>query len=153
MTIPAESHTNQGQTDLPENLSPLQVVAGVVRCGGKIMVARRASGKHLAGFWEFPGGKIEAGELAEQSLARELMEEFGIHVKVGEKIGSRVHDYPSRTIELHAFWAETEAECAPGDSHDAVAWIAPDELHQYHFAEADLFLLPLIITSHAAPGP
>lgn len=127
-----------------ESVSVLQVVAGVVRCHGKILIARRAVGKHLAGYWEFPGGKIEAGETAEESLARELMEEFGLAVTVGERIGSQVFEYPQRSIELHAFWADAADECGPGDSHDSVAWVAANELGRFTLAPADGFIMKAV---------
>lgn len=124
-----------------ENLQdPLQVVAGVVHCDGKLLIARRAPGKHLAGYWEFPGGKIEPGETAEQCLARELMEEFHLAVTVDGFIASQSHYYGDRVIMLHAYHATAISPCGPGDSHDAVAWITPAELENYTMAPADEFI-------------
>lgn len=131
--------------DEVKETSVLQVVAGVVCCGNKIMLARRAVGKHLEGFWEFPGGKVEPGETHQQSLARELLEELGLPVMVGNCLGSQRFEYPDRIIELHAYLAEAEDECTPGDSHDAVVWVYPDQLGSYRIAPADVFIVEAVL--------
>lgn len=122
----------------------LQVVAGVVYCGDKILIARRAPGKHLAGLWEFPGGKIEPGETPEESLARELYEEFHLAVTVGNHIASQLHDYTDGSIHLHAYRAQAEAACGPGNSHDDVAWITPADLQEFDLAPADYFIRDIL---------
>lgn len=122
----------------------LEVVAGVVHCGDKILIARRAPGKHLAGLWEFPGGKIEPGETPQKSLARELHEEFHVEVTVGDHIASQLHDYPDRSVHLHAYRAQVETPCGPGNSHDDVAWITPAELQKYDLAPADYFIRDIL---------
>ncbi len=123
----------------------LQVVAGVVCYSNKIMLARRAPGKHLEGFWEFPGGKVEQNETHQQSLTRELLEELGLAVRVGDCLGSQRFEYPDRIIELHAYLAEADDICTPGDSHDAVVWVFPNQLPSYLIAPADAFIVKALL--------
>ena len=82
------------------NWKMIEVTAAILEDGNKIMIARRGKGKHLAGFWEFPGGKIEQDETPEICLIRELKEEFEIDVSIGSYIGESVFKYPEKTIKL-----------------------------------------------------
>ncbi len=84
-------------------MPPIEVAAGLVFRGGKLLLTQRHPEAHLGGLWEFPGGKREPGETFEQCLARELEEELGIEVTVGELIESITHVYPERTVHLRFF--------------------------------------------------
>lgn len=83
-------------------------VGAIVNAEGLIFITRRQKGSHLAGFWEFPGGKVETtkGESAEQALSRELLEEVGIHVDEPELLRVLEYDYPDRNLTLHFFIVE-----------------------------------------------
>jgi len=81
----------------------IDVAAAVIKENGLIMVARRAKGEHLAGKWEFPGGKIEAHETPEQCLQRELKEEFAIITRTGAFVGESIFNYPDKSIRLLAY--------------------------------------------------
>jgi mutator protein MutT len=119
----------------------LQVCAAIIERDGLIMSARRKPGLHLAGYWEFPGGKVEPGESPEACLARELHEEFGITAQVGAYIGESTHDYGSKIIRLLAYRvAEFEGEFKLHD-HDAIQWLPPDELSAVRWAPADIPLV------------
>lgn len=122
---------------MPDN-QPIRVTAALIRRSGQVLIARRRAGGHLAGFWEFPGGKIEEGETPEACLARELEEEFGVGAKVGAYVASSRFDYGERAIELLAY----EAELEPGewilDSHDEARWVPPADLLDYQLAPADI---------------
>jgi mutator protein MutT len=119
----------------------IQVCAAIIERGGLIMSARRKPGSHLAGYWEFPGGKIEPGESPEACLARELHEEFGITAHIGAYIGESVHDYGSKVIRLLAFRVtEFDGEFQLID-HDAIQWLPPDELTAVGWAPADIPLV------------
>ena len=87
--------------------STIDVSAGIIVKGNKILAARRKTGLHLAGFWEFPGGKVEPNESAENCLVRELKEEFGIDTIVTNYVGDNYHDYGEKTIHLIAFLVAT----------------------------------------------
>lgn len=103
-----------------------------------ILLARRAVGGHLAGHWEFPGGKIEAGESPEECLARELREEFQVEATVGRFVASSRHAYADREIDLLAY----EVELAPGpivlNDHDEIRWVPAAEVLRYDLAPADV---------------
>ena len=119
----------------------IDVTAAVIRKNGNILIARRAKGHHLAGFWEFPGGKIENGETPEACLKRELFEEFGIEVRIGRFIAESCFCYSEKNIRLLAY----EVEYLGGDfslnAHSAVSWVAVDQLANYSFAPADIPIL------------
>ncbi|MEG2458074.1 MAG: (deoxy)nucleoside triphosphate pyrophosphohydrolase, partial [Bacilli bacterium] len=84
----------------------INVVAGILKKDNKILIARKKEGKSLAGYWEFPGGKIEDGETPQESLIRELMEEMNINIKVNEYVGESIYDYGNIVISLKGYLAE-----------------------------------------------
>ena len=79
---------------------PIVVTAGVVVRNGSILVARRKSGSHLEGLWEFPGGKLEPNESPEECLAREFKEELGVEISVDRISEVVFHRYPEKTVLL-----------------------------------------------------
>ena len=117
----------------------IRVTAALLRdAEGRLLVARRAPGRHLAGAWEFPGGKIEPGEAPEACLARELHEELGITVEVGAHFSTTTHAYEKGAIELLAYEVRwTGGELVLRD-HDALAWLRADELGSIALAPADV---------------
>lgn len=117
---------------------PIQVTAAIIKHKGQILIARRAPGKHLAGYWEFPGGKIEAGETAEACLGRELHEELGIQVQVGSFFMENLHHYGDKPVLLKAYFCDFKAGTIRLNDHDQYAWVSKDELGNYRFAPADL---------------
>lgn len=124
--------------------APIVVVAGAIAYENKWLIARRREGKSMAGFWEFPGGKIEANESPAEALEREIMEEMGIRVKAGSVLGTNLHHYPSVSVQLIL----VEAEYVSGEirlsDHDAYAWVDSDELSAYTLAEADVPFISLL---------
>ncbi|HZL43973.1 MAG TPA: (deoxy)nucleoside triphosphate pyrophosphohydrolase, partial [Verrucomicrobiae bacterium] len=94
-----------------EEGSVIEVSAGLVFRDGKVLITRRPAGAHLAGLWEFPGGKRRAGESFEACLCRELREELGIEVRVERLVEKLTHQYPEKTVHLRFFrcaWQEHE---------------------------------------------
>src|ERR1051326_8002428 len=81
----------------------IDVVAAIIRRNGKILITQRLKNVHLAGLWEFPGGKVEAGEALKDALVREIREELGIEVRVGDEFFRTEHDYPSKSVRLYFF--------------------------------------------------
>ena len=123
----------------------IKVVCGIIRQEDKIFICRRRKGKSLAGYWEFPGGKIEDGEKPEESLVRELMEELGMEVHVGQFLGSSQHDYGSFKIELMAYECVLLAYNGVLTDHDRFEWVSLVEVGKFNFAPADVPLLQLIL--------
>ena len=119
----------------------IDVVAAVVMRNGKYMIARRAPGKHLAGYWEFPGGKIEEGESPEDSLQREIEEEFGVYAQVGAYLGENVHGYGDKTVRLMAYEATVEQDIHQSTDHDQIEWVELNQMDDYPLATADVPLL------------
>lgn len=117
----------------------VKVTAAILRRpDGAVLIARRAAGRRLAGQWEFPGGKIEPGESPETCLARELDEELGITVSVGDHVATSRHDDGQLAVELMAYECRMVAgELVPVD-HDAIAWVQPSKLLEYALAVADV---------------
>ena len=122
-------------------MKTIEVAAALVFRDGRLLITQRPSGGHLAGLWEFPGGKREPAESFEQALQRELMEELGIEVEVGELVESITHEYPEKSVHLRFFrcaWKRHEPqaiECADW------RWIQPEELAEFQFPAADARLL------------
>ena len=129
----------------PGSSGPIEVAAGLIFRGGRVLISQRRPGDHLAGLWEFPGGKRHAGETFRQCLQRELREELDIETAIGPLLGSVTHAYPDRAIHLRFYrCALVRGEPRPLQCA-ALAWVAPDALGAYSFPPADArFLVKLI---------
>ncbi|HET7874210.1 MAG TPA: (deoxy)nucleoside triphosphate pyrophosphohydrolase, partial [Methylomirabilota bacterium] len=95
---------------------------------------------HLAGFWEFPGGKPRPGETPEQALAREIREELGALVVVGDLIETVDWTYPDKRLRLHFYRCVIQGEPRPLEGQE-IAWVAPGDLRRYEFPPADARLI------------
>lgn len=118
------------------------VTAAIIKKENKILIARRSSSKQLAGFWEFPGGKLESGETDQACLLREIREELNIEIKVGDFFMENKHSYGDKTILLKAFFCEYISGEILLNDHDEILWVENNELNNYTFAPADI---PFII--------
>ncbi len=120
----------------------LQVTAAIIQHHGRVLLARRKQPTWLAGKWEFPGGKIERGEAPQAALARELVEELGLRVEVGEHLITHRHSYPQLKLELAAYLVHfpdsVETPELTLSDHDAVCWKQPRELLEMELAPADI---------------
>lgn len=125
-------------------IEPVFVTAAVVIENGRVLVARRPPGGRHPGSWEFPGGKVEEGETPEECLAREMMEEMGVQVSVGDMLASVKHSYPDLAVELHAF----ECTVTGGRLRDIGCsehqWVEPTDLGRFDLLPPDRELLELV---------
>lgn len=117
-----------------------EVVCGILTDGeGRVLACRRGPGRHLAGLWEFPGGKIEGTEKPEEALRRELREELGILVEVGAKLEA-VAEWTDGTvsIRLSGYRCRISGGMPQAIEHDRLKWCEGEELSGLQWAEADL---------------
>jgi mutator protein MutT len=126
----------------------VEVAAGLVFRDGRLLITQRPADAHLGGLWEFPGGKRNPDETFEACLRRELEEELGIEIEVGDLLESITHNYPEKTVHLKFYrclWQRHEPE-ARGCL--AFAWVRPDQLNNYAFPAADARLLDRLRNDH-----
>jgi len=119
------------------------VTAAIVEDEGRYFVTRRLKGVHLEGLWEFPGGKIEAGESLADGLRRELREELATEVTVGDEVLAVTHHYPDRSVELH-FLACTFLNPPVPVLGQEMRWVPRAELRSLDFPPADEELIRVL---------
>ncbi len=116
----------------------IKVVCGVIYKADKIFICRRKQNKTLGGYWEFPGGKVEQGETNEICLQRELQEELGMKVEVGNYITTVQYDYKTFKIELIAYKCSFIEATLDLVDHDKYEWLEVKDLNKYKLAPADV---------------
>lgn len=112
------------------------VLAAIIERDGQLLVTRRLDGTHLAGLWEFPGGKCEPGETHEACLERELLEELGVATITGEEVLATEHAYPDRIVRLHFRESTLLGEPCPMLGQE-MRWIERAALATLDFPPAD----------------
>jgi 8-oxo-dGTP diphosphatase len=120
------------------------VVAAVIERDSRFLVARRLKGTHLAGFWEFPGGKMHDDETQEDALRREIAEELNSAISDVRKIFHTAHAYPERVVELHFYRCELAGEPQPMLGQE-LRWITRGEFGSLEFPPADAELIDGLI--------
>ena len=119
----------------------IRVVAGMIVRDGEVLLARRGPAMDLAGHWEFPGGKLEAGEGPEAALVRELEEELDIHVRPLRELARSRVPRGDAVLQLEGWLAELVRGEPIAREHDALAWTLPIDIDRTTLAPADLPLL------------
>lgn len=115
----------------------ITVVAGLIREGDRILICQRPAGKARGLLWEFPGGKVEAGESKEAALVRECREELDVTLEVGKVYAELTYEYPDVTVRLTLFEARINEGVPRNIEHADVKWIKPEEITEYPFCPAD----------------
>lgn len=115
----------------------LVVAAALYDAQGRVLIAQRPQGKHQAGRWEFPGGKVAPGESEGQALARELHEELGIEVTASRPFMRLEHSYPDRSVELSMWIVERFSGTPRSLDGQQLRWVAPADLVHADLLEAD----------------
>jgi mutator protein MutT len=124
----------------------INVTAGLIFQEGNILIAKRPQGYHLAGLWEFPGGKQEPDESLAECLEREIKEELDIEIRVERLFMTVRHEYEKKIVSLHVF------ECAHlngnprGLEGQEIKWVKPSELRQYEFPPPDQEVIGLLMS-------
>lgn len=115
----------------------VRVAAAIISRQGRYLIAKRKAGVHLAGFWEFPGGKCEPGESLENCLRRELQEELDVIISNPVPFEIVHHSYPDKTVELHFFRCSISGGVAEARECAEIRWVSREDLHLYRFPPAD----------------
>ena len=123
--------------EFAESPDRVDIALAVPLRGGRVLVARRASGQHLGGLWEFPGGRIEAGEEPATAARREMAEETGLCGGEVEPLTVLVHDYADRPLRFHVFLVREPAGEVRIDRPRQWAWKTPAELDELEMPEAN----------------
>ena len=117
----------------------LTVVAALIRRDGNILICQRAPGQNHAGKWEFPGGKVEAGETQDAALQRELREELKIEAEIGDEVERYQYAYPGKSSILLVFFQVERYAGEPENQVFArIEWANPKDLPSYDFLEGDI---------------
>ncbi|MCF0172930.1 MAG: (deoxy)nucleoside triphosphate pyrophosphohydrolase [Bacteroidales bacterium] len=117
-----------------------EVVAAVIRRGNEIFATQRGYGE-FKDWWEFPGGKIEPGESAEQALKREIREELDADITVGNLLQTVEWDYPGFHLTMRCYWCELTSEALHLNEHEAAAWLTKETLFSVKWLPADYVVL------------
>ena len=125
----------------------ITVAAAVIRVDGKYLITKRTQGTHLAGYWEFPGGKVEKGETTVDALTREILEEVGLEIRVNRLLHESFPEYPERSVHMNFYDCDILSGDATALECTEIAWIKPDEFKLYEFPPADEGIIEMLSES------
>ncbi|CAI0747545.1 TPA: 8-oxo-dGTP diphosphatase MutT [Serratia fonticola] len=129
----------------------LNIAVGIIRNPQQeIFITRRAADSHMAGFWEFPGGKIEQGETPEQALGRELLEETGIHANQARLLEVLEHRFTDRIVTLNFYLVEDWKGEPYGCEGQPMRWVKQADLREEEFPEANVSIIRLLVAQASA---
>lgn len=124
------------------NNKPIEVVAAILKTDKKVLVGMRMKGDSNAGMWEFPGGKINAGESPENALRREIKEELGFELKEFSFFDQIQFEYPRYSVNIRFYLVDIDDEIEfVKDSHEELLWIEPKDHDKFDFLEANKIVL------------
>lgn len=119
-------------------LKHIRVTCAVIKHEGHVLAAQRSASMSLPLKWEFPGGKIDKGESPEECLKREIVEELGIQVCIGNRLPTTTHQYKTFLVTLYPFICSIESGDIVLHEHCAITWLPPEKLHNLDWSEADI---------------
>ena len=127
-------------------MKKIEVVAAVIQHKGKILAVQRGPAKYdyISEKWEFPGGKMEAGESQEQTIIREIKEELDMEISVGPKLITVEHPYPDFHLTMHTYMCKTNQSQPKLTEHLAYKWLETSELMKLDWAGADVPIVEMI---------
>ena len=116
----------------------IDVTAAILFSGKKLLIAQRNKQSFMGGKWEFPGGKIEKGETGKECLAREIFEEFGAEIEVGNLLAKVEYEYNGvMKVRLHPYFCKIKKGTLKVLEHENIAWVFPKQLKKYDLVPAD----------------
>ena len=124
-------------------MKTVKVVAAIIRDGNKVFATQRGYGDYKDG-WEFPGGKVEPGETAQQALIREIKEELDTDIAVGDYLTTIEYDYPTFHLSMQCFWCRIVDGTPVLKEHEAARWLDVDHIDSVEWLPADLTIIDLI---------
>ena len=124
-------------------MKTIEVVAAVIRRGNQVLATQRGYGD-WKDWWEWPGGKIEAGESREQALVREIREELDAEISVDKYLNTVEWDYPAFHLTMHCYMCSLVSEALHLNEHEAARWLTAGTLDSVKWLPADVNMLPLI---------
>ena len=124
-------------------MKQIEVVAAIIRKGDKIFATQRGYGE-WKDWWEFPGGKMEAGETPEEALVREIREELSTEISVDEFLCTVEYDYPAFHLKMHCYLCSLVTEALHLNEHEAAKWLTKDELDGVKWLPADVIVVQAI---------
>lgn len=126
----------------------IHVVGAIIVADGKILCAQRGRQQTLPLLWEFPGGKIEETESPEDALSREILEEMGCVIQVGEQVEHTVHEYEFGVVHLTTFYCTLVSGIPTLTEHARIVWLSPNELKTLEWAPADIPAVERLSETH-----
>lgn len=124
-------------------MKQIEVVAAIIRKGDKIFATQRGYGD-FKDWWEFPGGKMEAGETPENALKREIREELSTEINVDDFLCTVEYDYPQFHLTMHCYICSLQTEALHLNEHEAAKWLSKDKLYSVKWLPADLQIIDAI---------
>ena len=124
-------------------MKTIKVAAAIICDGERIFATQRGYGA-WKDYWEFPGGKLEAGETPEEALRREILEELDTGIAVGKRLTTVEYDYPEFHLSMECFLATVTEGNLVLKEHEAARWLTPDDLDTVHWLPADQIIIELL---------
>jgi 8-oxo-dGTP diphosphatase len=121
----------------------VKVVAAIIRDGDRILATQRGYGEYKDG-WEFPGGKVEEGELPEDALAREIREELDTEIEVGAYLDTIEYDYPTFHLSMRCYWCSVKSRELVLKEHKAAKWLTREDIDSVDWLPADITIIDQI---------